>query len=80
MKWMVWMMLQPSATYPQPNKKRSTWEEVNLLNLLGDPTGNRTPVSGVRDPINKRFSSECSSRNVQTIHHVFPKNQINERM
>ena len=48
MKWMVWMMLQPSATYPQPNKNRSTWEEVNLLNLLGDPTGNRTPVSGVR--------------------------------
>ncbi len=51
MKWMGWMMwgrLQPSATYTQPNKKRSTMAVVNLLNFFGDPTGNRTPVSGVR--------------------------------
>jgi len=31
-------------------------ESCNLLNLFGDPTGNRTPVSGVRElqyhPIN----------------------------
>jgi hypothetical protein len=52
----------------------------NLLCLLGDPTGNRTPVSGVRDPCNMAFGSRLNFKINQTIHHVSPKNKINERM
>ena len=40
------------------------------LCLLGDPTGNRTPVSGVRDPRNRLKKSQYIFLNTQAIHSV----------
>nr|WP_320190105.1 hypothetical protein [uncultured Desulfobacter sp.] len=49
-----------------------------ILVFYGDPTGNRTRVSGVRVLLNKGFGRLYEHKKAQTIHHISLENQINK--
>ena len=60
-------------------QKRISAKLLKSYVINGDPTGNRAPVSGVRDPDNEGFKRYGEFKNAQAIHRFFQDNQINKK-